>query len=51
MTLRILLLNHKDEVSTGGTAMGVMPLKGGRAVPYPFVKKPEYAAIQLPADE
>lgn len=51
VTLRILLLNQKDEVSTAGTAIGVMPLQGGRPVPYPFVKKPEYDAIQLPADE
>ena len=51
VTLRILLLNQKDEVSTAGSAIGVVPLRGGPAVPYPFVKKPEYQDIRLPADD
>ena len=39
---RIALLNQNDEVSTAGVAVGVLPLRGGRKVPYPFMPKPEY---------
>jgi acyl dehydratase len=39
---RIALLNQNDEVSTAGVAIGVLPLKGGRKVPYPFQPKPDY---------
>ena len=51
VTLGILLLTDKDEISTVGTAIGVLPLRGGRAVPYPFERKAEYAVLQLPADD
>jgi acyl dehydratase len=51
VTLSILLLTDKDEISTVGTAIGVLPLRGGRAVPYPFERKAEYAVLQLPADD
>jgi acyl dehydratase len=51
VTLRIVLTNQRDEVSTAGYAIGVLPLAGGAAVPYPFVAKPAYQAVQMPADE
>ncbi|MCX7226736.1 MAG: hypothetical protein NT071_14285 [Burkholderiales bacterium] len=51
VTLSILLLTDKEEISTVGTAIGVLPLRGGRAVPYPFERKAEYAVLQLPADD
>jgi acyl dehydratase len=47
---RIALINHRDEVSTAGTATGVLPLKGGRKVPYPFVPKPDYPVFAIAAD-
>jgi acyl dehydratase len=51
ITLRIVLTNQNREVSTAGWAVGVLPLKGGRKVPYPFVAKPQYDVVQMPADE
>lgn len=51
VALRVALLNQDGEVSTAGAALGVLPLRGGPAVPYPFVAKPAYAAMELPADE
>jgi len=51
LTLRIALINQNDEVSTAGFAIGVVPLEGGPPVPYPFVAKPAYAAVRMPADE
>lgn len=51
VTLRITLTNQKDEVSTAGYAIGVLPLPGGRKVPYPFEPTPAQAALQVPADE
>jgi len=30
--------------------VGVLPLKGGRTVPYPFVPKPDYPVFALAAD-
>lgn len=47
---RIVLLNQRDEVSTAGTAVGVLPLKGGRRVPYPFVAKADYPVFDLSVD-
>ena len=47
---RIVLLNQRDEVSTAGVGVGVLPLKGGRTVPYPFVPKPDYPVFALAAD-
>ena len=51
VTLRIVLTNQNGDVSTAGFAIGVLPLPGGRSVPYPFQPKPEYDAIRMPADE
>jgi acyl dehydratase len=48
---RISLLNQRDQVSTAGFAVGVVPLKGGREVPYPFVAKPEYDVFTTPVGE
>lgn len=50
VTCRVVLRNQRDEVSTAGWAIGVVPLAGGRAVPYPFVAKPEYAHVALPRE-
>jgi acyl dehydratase len=47
---RIALVNQRDEVSTAGTAVGVIPINGGRKVPYPFVPKPDYPAFAISAD-
>ncbi len=33
----LLLTNQNDTVTTRGSAVAVLPLRGGRAVPYPFV--------------
>lgn len=51
VTLRITLTNQHGEVSTAGYAIGVLPLPGGRKVPYPFDPKPEYDALRMPADD
>jgi acyl dehydratase len=51
VTLRFQLTNQNGEVSTAGTAIGVLPLKGGPAVPYPFVAHPAYDAIRMPAND
>ena len=51
VTLRVVLSDQNDAVSTAGYAIGVLPLSGGPAVPYPFVRKPAYDAIRLPADD
>jgi hypothetical protein len=50
VTLRIVLTDQNDQVSTAGHAIGVLPVQGGRPVPYPFVRKPAYDALTLPAD-
>jgi acyl dehydratase len=47
---RIALLNQRHQVSTAGFAVGVVPLKGGRAVPYPFVARPDYNAFTTPTE-
>jgi hypothetical protein len=39
---QIQLVNQRDEATTVGSAIGVLPLRGGKKVPYPFVPKPEY---------
>lgn len=51
ITLRIVLTDQNEQVSTAGHAIGVLPVRGGRAVPYPFVRKPSYDAIRFPADD
>lgn len=48
---RIALRNQRDELSTAGYAVGVVPLKGGRAVPYPFAPKPEYNVFTTPTGD
>jgi len=50
VTLRLVLTDQNDRVSTAGHAIGVLPLRGGPAVPYPFVRKPAYDALTFPAD-
>ncbi len=47
---RIQLLNQRDQVSTAGHAIGVVPLQGGRPVPYPFVARPEYDVFARPTE-
>ncbi len=47
---RIGLTNQRDEVSTEGQAVGVVKLRDGRPVPYPFVVKPAYQAFGAPAE-
>lgn len=37
VTCEIGIHNEKGEQSTPGTAVGVLPLKGGPVVPYPFI--------------
>lgn len=51
VTLRVVLTNQNGEISTAGFAIGVIPVPGGPAVPYPFVAKPEYDAVRMPADD
>jgi len=51
VTMRIVLTDQHGKVSTAGYAVGVLPLPGGRPVPYPFAPKPEYDAVQLPTDD
>ncbi len=51
LTLRMELRNQRDVVSTTGWAIGVLPLPGGRKVPYPFAPDDAHAAIALPADD
>jgi acyl dehydratase len=51
VTLRVVLTDQNDQISTAGYAVGVLPVRGGAPVPYPFVVKPEYSAVQLPADD
>ena len=51
VTLRVTLIDQKDAVSTAGFAIGVLPLPGGPAVPYPFVPKPAYDAVAFPPDD
>jgi acyl dehydratase len=51
VTMRLVLLDQNDAVSTAGYAIGVLPLPGGAPVPYPFVPRPEYDAVSLPADD
>jgi acyl dehydratase len=51
VTLRIVLLNQQDEVSTAGYAIGVLPARAGATVPYPFRPEEAHRAIQFPQDE
>ncbi len=47
VTYEVSLTDQNDKVSTSGLALGVLPLKGGPKVPYPFVVKPEFADLGL----
>ena len=47
VTLSIEMTNQNDEVSTAGGAIAVLPLRGGRSVPYPFVAGPGSEALSL----
>lgn len=51
VTLRVVLTDQNDQISTVGYAIGVLPVRGGASVPYPFARKPGYDAVQLPADD
>ena len=51
VTLTVQLVNQHGEVSTAGTAIGVLPLRGGKAVPYPFVEDAAYESVRMPVDE
>jgi acyl dehydratase len=51
LTLSVDLHNQRDVVSTVGTAIGVVPLRGGPPVPYPFVPLPAYDGIRLPPED
>jgi len=51
VTLRVALTDQNGAVSTAGYAIGVLPTRGGPPVPYPSVRKSEYDAIRLPADD
>jgi acyl dehydratase len=51
VTLAITLLNQADQISTAGHAIGVMPLRGGPPVPYPFVPQPAYGVVRFPQDD
>ena len=51
LTLRVVLTDQNGQLSTAGHAIGVLPLRGGPAVPYPFVRKPAYDAVALPEDD
>ena len=50
VTVRIELIDQLDRVSTDGHAIGVMPLRGGPPVPYPFRPDPAWSSIQFPQD-
>lgn len=51
VTLRVQLVNQRGEVSTEGTAIGVLPLRGGKPVPYPFVEDQAFDAVRMPDNE
>jgi acyl dehydratase len=51
VTLRVALTDQNDKVSTAGYAIGVLPVRGGPPVPYPFLRKPAFDTVQLPADD
>ena len=48
LTCRVRLVRHDGELSTDGVALGVVPLRGGNPVPYPFAPTPAQAALTLP---
>jgi len=50
VTCRLSMTDQNDIVNTEGWAIGVLPLRGGRTVPYPFVVEPAFAQLNLPND-
>ncbi|MBV7482948.1 acyl dehydratase [Bordetella sp. BOR01] len=48
LVLRVQLLDQNGGESTGGHAIGVLPLRDGPPVPYPFPDDPAFAAVTLP---
>jgi acyl dehydratase len=50
ITCRIRLEVDDGGLSTDGFALGVVPLRGGRDVPYPFIPAPGQASLSLPAE-
>lgn len=47
VTCQVVMRDQNDKVSTAGSAIGVIALRGGPKVPYPFVTKPEYAVLEM----
>lgn len=48
VTCQLAMTDQNDVVNTTGWAIGVLPLRGGRPVPYPFVVEPDFAQLDLP---
>jgi len=48
LVLRVQLLDQNGAESTGGFAIGVLPLRGGPAVPHPFPDNPAFAVVAMP---
>lgn len=48
LTLKLVMQNQDGIETTTGWAFGLLPLKQGSAVPYPFVPGPELTARTLP---
>lgn len=51
VSMRVSLRNQREVVGTTGTAVGVLPLRGGAPVPYPFHPTPAQSAVGLPDDD
>lgn len=48
LTLAITMRNQRDEISTVGHAIGLLPLRNGPPVPYPFETRSSFDAVRLP---
>lgn len=48
LVMRVQLLDQNGAESTGGHAIGILPLRDGPAVPYPFPAKPAFDAVTMP---
>jgi hydroxyacyl-ACP dehydratase HTD2-like protein with hotdog domain len=51
ITLQMSVTNQREVLTTTGWAIGVLPLAGGRRVPYPFAPTQAQAALELPVDD
>lgn len=51
LVLKLGLENQRSEVTTAGYAVGVLPVPGGPAVPYPFEPDPSHDVVKLPPIE